>query len=292
MTNDLHLLPREGIVHGMPEDEYHGGTELSNSGITDLLRSPFHYWAMHINPDRPEQKEKPGQQAGTLAHCATLEPHRLEQRFAVGPDARRNSNAWKDAEAEAKERGKILVKPDEYATAKAQAESILSIPDLRKALEQGNTEVSAFWTDRETGVRCRVRPDIVYETPHGIVLFDLKTFGDASPDEFLRQIARKTYQRQGAMYCDGYGAAADADVRLFVFVAIEDKYPFAVSAIRLDGDSREAGWLSYRRGLSLYAEHERKGWPSAPCLTDGIIEARIPEWAIMKAFTEAEDHEY
>lgn len=37
------MTDREGLVYDLPEAEYHGGPELSKSGMKALLRSPAHY---------------------------------------------------------------------------------------------------------------------------------------------------------------------------------------------------------------------------------------------------------
>jgi hypothetical protein len=42
-----------GIVHGMPADQYHAISAVSNSALSALERSPRHYWAEYINPARP-----------------------------------------------------------------------------------------------------------------------------------------------------------------------------------------------------------------------------------------------
>jgi hypothetical protein len=270
---------KPGVYHDIPNDEYHSGPEVSNSGLGDILQSPYHYWARHLNPERPPREGKAGQLEGTLAHCAILEPGELSERYRIGPDVTRSTKVWKEAAAAAEADGVTLIKPDQAATALAQARSVHALPDIAQALARGRPEVSAFWRDDETGVVCRVRPDWVHETDGGgVVLLDVKTYGDASPQEFRRQAARKGYHRQDAMYRDGYAKASGAPVLAFIFVAVEDKYPFAASAVMLDEESQDAGWQQYRHALSVYADCKKNDkWPG---YSSGIETIRLPGYAL------------
>lgn len=271
-----------GIYRGVSNEDYHACKDaVSNSGLGDILQSPFHYYAKHIDPNRPAQKEKAGQLEGTLAHCAILEPDEFDKRYVVGPDLNRNSTKWKEYAAECEQAGILPIKQDQYDTAMRQSEQVWKNPDAAELLSHGEAEVSAFWVDDETGVLCRCRPDWVADYPSGKVLVDVKTYSDASPDEFARQVARKGYARQDAMYSDGYSAAANTEVLSFLFIAVEAAYPFAVSICELDEDSVNAGYMEYRDALRLYAECKKSdNWPG---YSQAVNLIRMPNWAINKA---------
>lgn len=249
------------IYQGMANDAYHASPGISNSGLSDVLQSPWHYYARHLDPLRPIQTEKAGQLEGTLAHCAILEPDELDKRYAVGPTVNRNTKVWKEFVAAHPDQ--ICIQEEQYATACRQRDAVWALPDIAAALSNGKSEVSAFWNDPETGVLCRCRPDFVHEASAGVVLIDVKTYSDASPAEFSRQIARKGYYRQDAFYSDGYALASGRKVLAFLFVAVEMPWPNAASAVMLDADSIQAGRTMYRRALDTYAECLAKNeWPS------------------------------
>lgn len=271
---------KPGIYHGMSNEAYHACKDaVSNSGLGDIMQSPFHYYARHLDPDRPAPAEKAGQLEGTLAHCAILEPEEFSKRFVVGPDVSRATKAWK--EFEAANEGLVCIKPDQYDTAMRQAEQVRRLPAVAEALARGRSEVSAFWIDEETGVLCRVRPDWVNELSSGVVLLDVKTYSSAAPDEFARQVARKGYARQDAMYSDGYGTAAQVNVHAFLFVAVESTWPYAASVCQLDDESADAGYMEYRDALHRYAHCRRTGiWPGYSTDVELI---RMPNWAMSKA---------
>jgi len=66
----------------MTDSEYFSRAGLSNSSMKDLAVSPFRFWHLHINPNRPEKRETPEMKFGSALHCAVLEPEKYEHRFA------------------------------------------------------------------------------------------------------------------------------------------------------------------------------------------------------------------
>jgi len=189
----------------------------------------------------------------------------------------RSTKVWK--EFEAANAGKKCIKPGEYEAAMRQGESVRRLPEIRDALAAGHPEVSAFWIDPETGVKCRCRPDWVHPCGDaGSILLDVKTYSDASPAEFRRQVARKRYHVQDAFYSDGFQRASGLEVLAFVFVAVETEWPYAANALMLDDLAKTTGRDLYRRDLDTYAECLRTGeWPG---YSNQIEIISLPNWAI------------
>lgn len=271
-------LSHLGIVHDLDIDRYHGGPGISKTGLDRVNRSPAYYYAMSLDTNRPPEKERGGQLEGSLAHCAILEPDEFGKRYAVGPDVSRATKAWKEFETFL-EVGVIGIKPGQYETAMRQAESIRKLPDIAEALATGAAESSAFWIDPETGVLCRCRPDWAHPVGEsGAILVDVKTYSDASPEEFARQVARKRYHVQDRFYSDGYSIAAKRDVLAFIFVAVETEWPYAASAVMLNEQSRYQGAVEYRRNLDTYAACLKSNeWPG---YSAGIETVSMPAWAL------------
>jgi hypothetical protein len=280
MTSKLMALAptTPGVYYGLDNDAYHAGTHaVSNSMLRSFAQSPLHCFARHLDPDRPARKVKGGQLEGSLAHCATLEPHAFAVRYPVGPEVNRNTKVWKDfAESHP---GLDCIQPNQATTAKAQARSIRAIPDIGTMLSSGRPEVSAYWIDEATGLLCRCRPDHVWPHPDGesVMLLDVKTYSDASPAEFARQVARKSYHGQAAHYSDGYAKASGKTVLGFVFVAVETEFPYAAASCTLDEQSIEKGRADNRILLDGYAQCQRLGmWPGYAQTIEIIT---LPKWA-------------
>jgi hypothetical protein len=266
-----------GVHHNVLNEDYHAAHGVSKSGLDQIARSPKHYFARYLVENRPQFEPTPAMIAGTIAHTAVLEPEKFDQQYQVGPDAAKTTKAWKEFEASLPP-GMIGIKPEQRATAMAQRESVLQLPDVKEAFANGRAEVSAWWEDPETGVLCKCRPDFVHECDGGVVLVDLKTTVNAAPQEFARSVARYRYHVQAAYYSDGFKLASGQDVLGFVFVCVESDYPYAASALMLDEESFEFGRREYRRNLNTYAACVERGeWPG---YSTSIETVSLPSWAM------------
>lgn len=276
-----------GLLRGLPIEDYHRSPAVSCSGLHDFARSPFHYHALHLNPQRPPEKRKESQIEGNLAHCAILEPAEFERRYVIGPCEDARLKEWKEwgLELDEHEDTRTRIKRSQAQAALAMAESVRSIPDVRELLGAGEPEVSAFWIDRRTGEYCRCRPDWVHPVSHrGCILVDVKTYSDARPSEFARQIPRMGYHRQAAWYSDGYAQTSGLEVFGFVFVTVETAWPFAASAVMLDDQSIEAARKENAALLDRLAQCRRTGsWPAF----SGIELVTLPAWATYREDTTA-----
>lgn len=270
---------RQGVVHDMPSAEYHSGPEMSCSVLHALAKSPAHAWALHLDPAHPVREPTPAMRAGTLAHCAVLEPDALPLRYAVRPadmDGRtKEGKAWLASVASS---GLEIVTHEQHQTAMLQAAAVRAVPELASALATGSAEVSAFWRDDGTGTPCRCRPDWVHPLADGrVILLDLKTTTDASPEAFSRTVWTFGYHRQAAWYSRGYEAASGQLVAAFVFAAVTNEYPFIAVPYLLDDEALQRGHTDCDRLLALYAECAASSrWPA---FGDGVQLLTLPAWA-------------
>ena len=261
-----------GIIHGLSNEAYHSGPGISKSGLDDM-DPPARYYALHLDPSRTERTQTASQRAGTLAHCAILEPEEFGKRYAVGPDCSRATKAWKEWEASLPA-GVEAIKPDEYETAMRQRESVLKLPGMAEILSAGMAEVSAFWEDPYTGVLCRCRPDFVTTD----ALIDLKTVGRGDAFGFCRQAPKLNYHVQDAFYTWGYSASSGEPERDFWFLTVESDYPYLSSRHRLPVEAKNEGLALVRLKMDIYAEClKRNEWPGYP---SEIQTVNWPAWAL------------
>ena len=266
-----------GVYNDIDINVYHASGGISNSGLGDVLQSPYHYYSRHLDPTRPFREPSLPQEDGNITHCAILEPDEFHHRYVVGPDVRRNTNAWK--EFCSIHEGKTVIKPDQYTRAMRQRDEVWKLSEIASLLVRGKPEVSAYWKDDHTGVLCRCRPDFVSDvSDSSVVLVDVKTYSDARPSEFERQCARMNYHRQNAFYSDGYELASNKTVDAFIFLSVEMPWPHAAAASMLDKDSINSGRYQYRRALKKYAQALHNDlWPGYP---DHVKGMRIPPYAM------------
>lgn len=283
--------------------DYHASPALSSTGLRQFLRSPWHYWSLCRDPNRPADKVRAGQLEGTVLHCAVHEPDAFAQRYAVMPeDAPRKPTAaqWNAkkpsadsvramewwAEFEEICRGKTIIHPAMYERALAQAKSVRGLPDIGLLLRRGVHEESIFWTDAGSGVQMRCRPDCRVALPTGQLLIDTKTFASVSDDAVRAQVERKRYDIQDAVYSMGV-EHAHGDVLSFTFVFVEDEYPYAARPFVLLPRWRTAARAEVRRVLARFAECERtQVWPQHVDVGELDMPARALSRAIAAGYLE------
>jgi len=261
----------------MPADQYHDHPAVGHSGLVRVMRSPAHYQEYVTHPPEPT----PAMQLGTAFHTALLEPERFDQTFVVAPKFDRRTKEGKAAaEAwEAENAGKTALTVDQMAAIEKMVASVRSHVGAANLLASGVPEMSGFWTDPDTGIQCKCRPDFLTmegETITGIV--DVKTCGDASAEGFARAIATLGYDVQAAFYQDGIRALTGRVIP-FYFIAVEKEAPHAVAAYQASDEVIRVGRAKYRGALQLLKWCQEHGaWPGYQ--PNGEIETiTLPRWA-------------
>jgi len=288
-VNNLVLDPLRlvaGVYENVANEAYHAGPGVSSTGLRLLGKSPAHYFGAYRDPKRPASKAKPGQLEGSMCHTAFLEPLEFDKRYRVGPRVNKNTNEWKNFKASLPP-GVVAIDDEQREAAFAQAASLMRNSRIAELMSRGRPEVSAYHyeqivVDDETGeaqrVLVRVRPDWEYPVnDKQVILLDAKSCADASPPEFAKQVGRKGYDMQNAMYVDVYEKASGKEVLGFVFAEVETEYPYVCSASMLNAPDVEAGLNEYRRLLAIYAKCERENhWPG---YTEDVALIQVPTWA-------------
>lgn len=284
-----------GVFPGLDIDAYHSGPGVSNTILSAMADCPAYCYAMHIAPDRPPRPQREWMLTGPLAHCAVLEPHAMESRYVVVPDdaPRRPTKAQLNAKKpspdsmaamdwwasfNATTEGREVVSAEQYSATQSQLAAVLAVPELVALLSSGEAEQSAYWTDKDTGLLCRCRPDWTHpDDAESVTLLDLKTAADVSPDGFAKSMARMGYHRQAAFYSKGYAKASGKRVNNFIFGAVSKTYPFIAQAYILSAEDMQQGAEEIDELLSLYAHcKQSNSWPT---YGNGLVQLAMPAWA-------------
>lgn len=257
---------------------YHAHPAVSKSHLDEINRSPLHYWARFLDPNRIVPPPTPAMVIGTALHTHVLEMTEWDKQFVIAPDGiDRRTKAGKEewAAFEAEANGKTVLKREDGELIAAMGRAIYGHPAAAMLLAMsGKAETSHFWTDEKTGLECKCRPDWLFDDCSVIV--DLKTTEDASPMGFRKSIGQYAYHKQAAWYLHGLEQATGVCPTQFVFIAVEKKPPYAVGVYAADAEMIKAGWEVAERNLERIAECRVAGrWPG---YSEEIEPISLPPW--------------
>lgn len=253
-----------GIVHGLPDDAYHGLPGLSATSMKWLLRSPAYY--RHRVDHRTERPEF------DLGHAVHSRVLGVGSEVVLIPDELLASNgaastkAAKEFIEAARAAGQVPVKADTHATVTAVAEAVLRHPKAKALLQRdGDPEVSLFADDPQTGVPIRGRVDWLTTLTDGRALnVDLKTTTDARTHAIVRAVETYGYDIQSETYrhllrLTGHDPAPTQ----LIFVEVDP--PHEVHVVQLaHEDWIDGGTRKMRRAIDVYARCAATGlWPGA-----------------------------
>jgi exodeoxyribonuclease VIII len=141
--------------------------------------------------------------------------------------------------------------------------------------ENGRPEVTALWTDQDTGVNCRARFDWLRED--GLIV-DLKTTRCAKPEAFEKLALEHRYHVQAAFYMEAYRRVTGNEPVGFAFVAVEKEPPYCACVYVSQPDFVQLGRVEYLKNLNTYAEcRNNDEWPGYPDIS--LVPLSLPAWA-------------
>jgi len=259
-------------IHDISNQQYHDAEGYSRSSLMMIGTSPYHFWYHHLSGLAEKEDETDAMILGSLFHTLLLEPHLFNDEYAVLPPINKKTNKGKQEYAEfiASAGMKTVITEEQYQTAFAMCEALKTHNIVLDLVLDAEYEKSIFWTDRETGLQFKARPDIW----HAHMVVDLKSTQSAEYKYFQNSAVRGGYFLQAGMMHEACNAV-NRPFEKFVFLAAEKKPPYAPAIYTLDDWSIEFGieqFNNLKRKLVMCIE--KNEWPSYP-----IQELRIPVWA-------------
>lgn len=278
-------ITEPGVYPDLPAADYHAQHDwLSNSGAKLLLKPSCPAKFKHAVTAGEEHKRH--FDLGKVTHTLTLgdgDEFVVVQAAAVDKtlyDARdyvtKSAQAHRDAIYAS---GNVPILRAELDVCTAMAAAVKADPNAGALLARGKPEVSLFWVDEATGVKCRARldwmPDV--EDDRRLIIGDLKTAVSSEPDEFGRAAARFGYVRQHDWYLGGIRTLGIHPDPAFLFIVVEKDAPHVVTVgqftetedIRLSAAMNDTARRTYRQCLA--EDH----WPG---YVTGIADLSLPPW--------------
>lgn len=261
----------DGIVN-ISNEEYHSSNGFSKSALMTLKYSRTQFYKEYILGQR-EHRESDDMLLGSLTHELILEPDTVKQQYHV---YKHISRSTKDGKAQALELeamqkdGLTLVKQDIYEQAILMSDAILTNQIAKNIIDDAQKEQSIYWTDPETGLLFKSRPDLLAKNISG----DIKTCKSISNYGFSKSCLDYGYYLQAAM-CKIALESVGQSFERFVFICVAKDEPYDVVNYVLDEQAIEYGINQFKH-LSGMLRHELElnDWlrPRVETLT-------VPKWA-------------
>ena len=198
--------------------EYRKKEGISASDLKRMMKSMAHWKYYH---DHPDDSDTDALQFGRAYHKLMLEPDDFDNEFIVSPKFDRRTKEGKAAYEEflKKADGKEVINEETYQTLLEMRVALYDTPFV-KLLIKGEHEKSFFWTDPESGIKCKCRPDSFGQIKGQYVAIDLKTTNDAETDKFMKDALKFGYDIQAAHYTEGLEKTYEKPFK-FIFIAQE-----------------------------------------------------------------------
>lgn len=295
------------IAWRQPDPDYRKAAGVSQSQMTELLRSPAHFRARY-GPDAKPFHATPAMLVGTAVHALVLEPEVFERQFCSRADyqgeptiAELQEKLTDDGVAFKKtaKKSELLQLaypegvPSDRRTA-LSAEDWETVNGVGQALRSHDI-TGAWFDDSQADYRKHNEVSIYAHGPHEhllkarldrlqgdgdrLLILDLKTTDSAEPSSFARKMVGLSYDLQAAWYQRlGQEAFPDRPVE-FLFVAVERKPPYAVQVYQADESVIASGLRKMDRALSRYRDCLALNyWPA---YEPTIRSLAMPGWATM-----------
>ena len=297
-------------ISGLSNEDYHQGPGISSSDIKAVINGTIGSW---LEDKKNPRKQTPALKLGGAVHCYVLEREQFWLRYCLPEDypsaPPRNTKEGKDAFASWKEQQephvrteldsyewqiafvkwkhptfkKQVITKEELVICEGISNSIKNHPQIAMIFAEGESEVSLYWIDKETGLLCKCRPDRLNTTFPCIP--DLKTCMDGGLDAFEGDITAMDYHVSAYWYLWGAQEVHGFDFQQFVYIPCEKEPPYQVTLYPADEGSVGVGEGLCRAGLIIFDEYYKNLKEGKPIWTghsQDVKPAGIRPWAFNK----------
>lgn len=280
-------MKMQSIVNDLSIDDYHNNKDyISASSIKEARKSMKHY-----NYYRNAQKEptfKPHFDFGNAFELLLLDffqgTKEFDDKCIVFDESKRPeqdkgitskiNQEWKQSILNS---GKYVIMPKDVEVLNEMLYSCQSDEIIRKLLKNTDKQVSLFWTDEESGLQLKTRPDVNKSKAN--VLIDIKTCDSADPKDFARSVAKFDYPIQAAIQMRGAIASGlMPQVDKYYWLAVEKKAPYCAQIFEFDMMDWEGADFMVQHTLNKIAKGGDKGYSEQSYNEFGVITLQLPKY--------------
>ena len=272
-------------LYDHPVEVYHAdNTAISSTLLKTMLKSPHTFLKNYTG--QVERKETKEMELGKLIHKAVLEGSDFIKNFIVLPDfgdqrSSKNREAKKEFMASLSPTA-IPITLEEEKKIMGVAESIMGHETAVKILKDGKSELTGYFQDPITKLKCRIRPDFLSFNLNTLV--DLKTTTNCERDFFSGELWRYRYDFQFAFYRMGIEAISGKKPEFEAIIAVEKQEPYEVAVYFLEQSVLDIGEKDVRRALNRLKHClETKDWAR---YQKAAMSISVPHWVVNKLASE------
>lgn len=290
----------DGIHTDVTIEEYHQNrTHISATTIKYARKSLRHFQWFQVG--KIEVEDKPHLSFGNAFELALLAPEEYLQKVAVVPDADfiahvvntkpdvkspRATTLYKALHEEFVEKntGKYLIQesgPESFECIEEMLSSCYQDKIIQGLIKNTEYQLSLFWTDPDTGIKLKTRPDFCKRKKNVIV--NVKTCLDGSPAAFSKELAKWSYPLQATIEIRGAIATGLMDqVDNYFWLVVEKEPPFNACIYEFSPDDRNANDMELSYLLTRLEKAAKQnmypGYTEHALNEYGILTATIPAW--------------
>jgi len=227
---------------------------VSSSGLKRMLQSPLHLQRYL----QRQQLSTPQLDFGTTVHCALLEPARFEKEYIALPV--RQVDLFHADDLQLIQQDKLplrFITEAQMTAVKGICEQVARQQDIVQLLHDGLPERSLFWCDQASGIRCKIRPDMLV-LPH--LILELKTTFDSSLAVFQRTCLLQRYHLSAAMYLQGVQQVT-GHLPNYVYLVASRHPPYKVETFIPSAEMLKEGERLFRHALAKLKADKLLGAP-------------------------------
>lgn len=261
------------LLH-MPEEEYRKSHGVNWSALKSMTISPAQYkWEM----DHPRDAATKEMALGTIIHMALMTPEAyFEKKHVATSGANRGTKGFQKEEKAYSE--SILVTPEEHEMILMHIDAFQANDMHGLITKDAVIEQSIRWTDLDTGIVCKGRPDMYNNN----VLVDIKTSRHIEDKKWWWDFVSMKYHCQFAYYHDAL-YQLDGLERKCICVKVETTPCFDVVYYPLPYEAIAEGRYHYKELLQELKDcSDANLWPGKG--NNELAEVNFSRWQIRERF--------
>ena len=275
-------------VQNLGINEYHGGPGISASQIKKAIKSTAHFFL----EDEKSTERNPNFDMGNAFELLLTEPENFYKSVLIfdteaRPDPTKSFAAKvnKEWKAEILQSEKIVIDTQQFEALQLMVQSCKNDENINSTLKGAKLQLSLFWHDPETGLLLKSRPDVVrYLNEKTVIVNDIKTAQDGSPEGFSKAFANLNYGIQAATQVDAVESALNVKVDHYTYTVVEKLPPYLAQVYVLNSEEINFYRQIYKSILKRIKraqddeQYKAAGYGENASGRAGILELNVPRW--------------